>query len=187
MPIDPSQLALKSLDFKHFKDGSVTDAIIGTRKVNEDTTLESNTGTIEDLLSELAKEIDVIKGNTGNWFDTPVATLLSLFNQDVVQSVSGYIVPNNGSFGRVPIYRDMILKQVSVSCSSAPTTATRIDVYKNTSLVGYFSISTQNTTWNAPANTNLAAGDMIYCKVNGTSGIKTAPNSTTIFFRLGNR
>ena len=179
MPINASQLAAKSLDASQLKDGAVNDTIMGSRTIDEATTVESNTGTLTQLLSELAKEIDAVKGNTGNWYDTPVATLASLFNEDVVQSVSGYLVPNSGELGRVPIYRNMLLKEVRISCSSAPTASTRIDVYKNTTLLGYFSVSAQNTAWTAPANTTLIAGDLIYCKVNGTSGLKTAPCTTS--------
>ena len=165
----------------------MTDSVLGNRTVDESTTLESDTGSVTALLSELAKEIDAIKGNTGKWYETPVTDLSEVFKYDVVQSVTGYIVPNNGVWGRIPITRDMVLKSIRVECSIKPSAATRIDIYKNTDLQGYFTVSTVGTAWTPSTTINLVAGDIIQAKVNGTSGLRTTPNTTTIFAILGNR
>ena len=81
----------------------------------------------------------------------------------------------------------MTLKEVQISSTLKPTVSTRIDVYKGTTLLGYFSVSTQNTTWAAPVDTNLVNGDILYCKVNGTSGLRATYNIVTTNFRLANR
>ena len=187
MPIEATQIKAKSLDASQLKDGSMTDPVLGNRTVNETIAIESDTGSVTDLLSELAKEVDEVKGNTGKWFDTPVSSLAELFNQDIIQSVSGYIVPNKGSWGRIPIYRDMVLRGIRVECSVAPSASTRIDIYNNTTLLGYFSVSTVGTEWTPTSTVNLVAGDFVQAKVNNNSGLRTAPNTTTIFAILGNR
>ena len=187
MPISPSQLTPKGIDESQIKDGSITDNLLGSRTVDQNTAFDGNSGTLIQILSNLAKEIEAVKGSTTNWYDTPISSISNLYYQDVIQSGVGYMVQNNGAFTRTTIYRSMILKEVQVSATLAPTASTRIDVYKGTTLLGYFSMSTQNTTWAAPANTNLVAGDTLYCKVNGTSGLKKTYNLTTTNFRLANK
>lgn len=186
MPIEATQIKAKSLDASQLKDGSMTDSVLGNRTVNETIALESDTGSVTDLLSELAKEVDEVKGNTGKWFDTPVSSLAELFNNDIIQSVSGYVVPNNGSWGRIPIQRDMVLRGIRVECSVTPSAATTIAVYKNSTLLSTFRVSTIGTAWTPSSTVNLVAGDFVQAKVNGTSGLRTAPNTTTIFAILGN-
>ena len=54
--------------------GSVTDALVGTRTVNPDLASPASTGTITQLLSWITGRIRAITG-TANWFDTPATTL----------------------------------------------------------------------------------------------------------------
>jgi len=57
-------------------DGSVTDAKLGQRTINQETTPDSsNQGLLTVLLSWLANRIKAIMGGTLNWYDDPPITL----------------------------------------------------------------------------------------------------------------
>jgi hypothetical protein len=61
-------------------DGSVTDAKLGNRTVNQAITDPfANTGTLTQILSWFAKQFHTIVGGT-NWYDTPNATLANVVN-----------------------------------------------------------------------------------------------------------
>lgn len=55
-------------------DGSVTDAKIGNRTIDQNLATPANTGTITSLLSWIAGRLKAITGAT-NWFDAPATTL----------------------------------------------------------------------------------------------------------------
>ena len=62
----------------HMKPGAVSDAILGARTVDPETTAEEgNSGTITELLSKMARSLKQIKASS-NWDDAPSTNLLDV-------------------------------------------------------------------------------------------------------------
>jgi len=67
------------INTENIRGGAVTDDIIGTRTVDQNiATVESNTGTLTQLLSWIVKHIKAIKGSVANWYDAAASSISAL-------------------------------------------------------------------------------------------------------------
>ena len=67
---------------------SITDLHIGNRTINQALTPSGNSGSLTTLLSNLANRVRAVSG-TSNWFDSPSATLASLWSKFANTSGAG--------------------------------------------------------------------------------------------------
>jgi len=67
------------INTENMRQGSVTDAIIGERTIDQNVATDGNTGSLTILLSRFAKHIKAVKGNVVNWFDTAVASISDIW------------------------------------------------------------------------------------------------------------
>ncbi|MGD9644024.1 MAG: hypothetical protein AB7V08_15000, partial [Elusimicrobiales bacterium] len=65
---------------ENLRSGAVTDDIIGSRTVDQNiAAVESNTGTLTQLLSWIVKHIKAVKGSVTNWYDAAASTISDIW------------------------------------------------------------------------------------------------------------
>jgi len=84
--LDPNALfkdgTAGGINTENMRAGAVTDTILGNRTVDQAIVdVESNTGTLTQLLSWIVKHIKAVKGNVVNWYDAAATSLSVLWDK----------------------------------------------------------------------------------------------------------
>jgi len=69
------------IDTDNLADGSVTDAKIGNRTVDQTLVGDASTGDLTSLLSWLAKSVKAVKGSVTNWYDSAASSISGLWDK----------------------------------------------------------------------------------------------------------